>query len=77
MGLLKSLFGGSDGKLATKREKVRKAYCSSGGNFKKACKLQKKLERIDRKMSKRAWGKKKPSGPSIHREHGWYLPNDD
>ena len=77
MGLFKSLFGGSDDKLATKREKVRREYCSSGGDFKKACRMEKKLERIDRKMSKRAWGKEKPSAPSRHREHGWYLPNDD
>lgn len=67
----------SDDQLETEREKVRQAYCSSGDDFDKACKLQETLDQFDQEMSKRAWGGQKPSGPKVRREHGWYLPNDD
>lgn len=67
----------SDADLELERENVRLAYCSSGDNFSEACVLQNLLRRFDREMSKRAWGGEIPHAPSIHREHGWYLPNDD
>lgn len=67
----------TDEVLSTEREKVRLAYCSSGEDFLEADRLQKLLWRFDKEMSKRAWGDKIPHAPSIHREHGWYLPNDD
>jgi hypothetical protein len=67
----------TDAELDTAREKVRLDYCSSGDDFKAACSLQNLLERFDKEMSKRAWGNETPHAPSIHREHGWYLPNDD
>ena len=67
----------TDETLSTEREKVRLAYCSSGDNFSEACRLQNLLWRFDKEMSKRAWGDEIPHAPSIHREHGWYLPNDD
>lgn len=67
----------SDAELELEREKVRLAYCSSGDDFSKASSLQKLLWRFDKEMSKRAWGDEIPHAPSIHREHGWYLPNDD
>lgn len=67
----------SDAELEVEREKVRLAYCSSGDNFSEACALERLLSRFDREMSKRAWGDEIPHAPSIHREHGWYLPNDD
>lgn len=35
------------------------------------------LRQFDKELSKRAWGSETPRPPSIHREHGWYLPNDD
>ena len=63
--------------LDTAREKVRLDYCSSGDDFKAACSLQNLLGRFDKEMSKRAWGNETPHAPSIHREHGWYLSNDD
>lgn len=59
------------------REEIRVAYCSSGDDFEKAAELQRLLGRIDKELSRRAWGDITPSGPSVHREHGWYLPNDD
>ena len=73
----KWLNGASDDELNTEREKVRQAYCSSGDDFDRACNLQNTLYRFDKELSKRAWGDEKPKAPSIHREHGWYLPNDD
>lgn len=67
----------TDEVLSAEREKVRLAYCSSGDNFSEACRFQNLLWRFDKEMSKRAWGDEIPHAPSIHREHGWYLPNDD
>lgn len=67
----------TDEALSTEREKVRLAYCSSGENFSEASRLQNLLWKFDKEMSKRAWGDEIPHAPSIHREHGWYLPNDD
>lgn len=67
----------TDAELGTAREKVRLDYCSSGDDFKAACSLQNLLGRFDKEMSKRAWGNETPHALSIHREHGWYLPNDD
>lgn len=67
----------TDDVLSTEREKVGLEYCSSGDNFSEASRLQNLLWRFDKEMSKRAWGGEIPHAPSIHREHGWYLPNDD
>lgn len=67
----------SDAELELERDKVRLAYCSSGDDFSAASALQNLLWRFDKEMSKRAWGNETPHAPSIHREHGWYLPNDD
>ena len=66
----------SDAELKLEREKVRLAYCSSGDDFSAASALQNLLWRFDKEMSKRAWGNRIPCAPSIHREHGLYLPND-
>lgn len=67
----------SDAELEVEREKVRLAYCSPGDDFTVASTLQNLLWRFDKEMSKRAWGDETPHAPSIHREHGWYLPNVD
>ena len=71
------LSNATDDELKTERERVRREYCSSGNNFEKASELQNTLYRFDAEMSKRAWGDEEPKPPSYHREHGWYLPNDD
>lgn len=63
--------------LDLEREKVRLEYCSSGDDFSRACYLENLLRRFDNELSKRAWGDEIPHAPRIHREHGWYLPNDD
>lgn len=67
----------TDDTLSSEREKVRLAYCSSGDNFSETSNFQNLLWRFDKEMSKRAWGDEIPHAPDIHREHGWYLPNDD
>ena len=67
----------ADETLSTEREKVRLAYCSSGDNYSEASRLQNLLRRFDKEMSKRTWGDETPHASGIHREHGWYLPNDD
>ena len=67
----------TDDVLSAEREKVRIDYCGSGDNFNEACRLERLLGLFDKEMSKRAWGGETPRPPSIHREHGWYLPNDD
>ena len=67
----------TDETLNTEQEKVRLAYCSSGNNFSEASRLQNLLWRFDKEMNKRAWGDEIPHAPSIHREHGWYLSNDN
>ena len=66
----------SDKLLDTEREIVRKQYCSSGDNFSLAIQLENLLHRFDSVMSKRAWDGKEIGFP-VHREHGWYLQNDD
>lgn len=67
----------TDDVLSTEREKVRQAFCASGEKPLEAGRLQNLLWRFDKEMSKRAWEDEIPHAPSIHREHGWYLPNDD
>ena len=67
----------TDAELDLEREKVRLVYCSSRDNFSEASRLQNLLWRFDKEMSKRAWGDEIPHAPSVQREHGWYLPNDD
>ena len=67
----------TDAELSIEREKVRLAFCSSSDDMENATLLQNLLRRFDNEMSKREWGDKIPRATSIHREHGWYLPNDD
>lgn len=67
----------SDSDLDTEREKIRVAFCSAGDDFDLACELQELLWKFDAEMNERAWAGEDPHGPAFHREHGWYLPNDD
>ena len=67
----------TDTELNDAREKVRIDFCSSGDDFKRACSLENLLSRFDKELSKRAWGDEILHAPSMHREHGWYLSNDD
>ncbi|MBE6772035.1 MAG: hypothetical protein E7547_07830 [Ruminococcaceae bacterium] len=67
----------TDLELDLEREKIRVAYCSSGTDNRAASLLQNLLWRFDQEISKRAWGNKTPHAPTIHREHGWYLTNNE
>lgn len=67
----------TDAELDFEREKVRQLFCSSGKDIQVASYLQNLLWRFDDEMRKRAWGGEIPHAPAVHREHGWYLPNDD
>ncbi len=67
----------TDTELDFEREKVRQAFCSSGKDIQAASYLQNLLWRFDDEMRKRAWGNEIPRAPAIHREHGWYLPNNN
>lgn len=67
----------TDNELSIEREKIRLEFCSSGDDLENAILLENLLIRFDKEMSRREWGDEVPRAPSIHREHGWYLPNDD
>jgi len=74
MGLFDALFN-SDERLADRREKVRQEYLKTGSDaaFYEMNRLDNKI--IDR-MNKK-YMKEHPDSKPRHREHGWYLPNDD
>lgn len=66
----------SDEALDSEREKVRLEY-GNNPSYERGGQLQQLLWRFDEEMSRRQWGDQEPQPPSYHREHGWYLPNDD
>ena len=35
------------------------------------------LHEFDAAIGKKVWEGQEPKGSAFHREHGWYLPNDD
>ena len=67
----------TDAELRSEREQIRLEYCSTWPDYRKADRLQRVLWKYDDELSRRAWGDEIPHAPDIHREHGWYLPNDD
>lgn len=71
------LENATDDELDTEREKVRLDYCNPNLDDDYRISCQNKLRAFDSEMSKRAWGDEEPHAPNYHREHGWYLPNDD
>lgn len=86
MGILDFLsgaFGGlgslSDGDLEEQREELRRRYVSCG-DVGEASRLYDEMHRYDAEMSRRAtaaYERDNPDATTRHREHGWYLPNDD
>lgn len=70
------LSSASDEELEIERENVRLDYCNPDldDDYREAC--WDKLKDFDKEIGKRAWGDEEPGYP-VHREHGWYLPNDD
>jgi len=72
------LKSATDDELETEREKARIEWCGSSAlSDEEAEGLYDTLKRFDEEMSSRAWGDEEPCAQSIHREHGWYLPNDE
>lgn len=71
------LKNATDEELDAEREKVRLDFCNPDLDDDYRISCQDKLRAFDSEMSKRAWGDEEPHAPSYHREHGWYLPNDD
>lgn len=88
MGLFDSFARGlgslrplSDTELTDKREALRVRYGSSGRDYNKAQRLRDEMDRYDNEMTRRAneaYVRENPNPREPrHREHGWYLPNDD
>lgn len=89
IGLLKILRGGepvkysdewfttvSDDKFYAEREPVRKEARENGGD----AHAEALLQRFDREEIRRLndrYEREHPDAVPRHREHGWYLPNDD
>ncbi len=71
------LKNATDEELDAEREKVRLDFCNANLDDDYRISCQNKLRAFDSEMSKRAWGDEEPHAPNYHREHGWYLPNDD
>ena len=65
-----------DDVLKSERELVAKEYSSSGDEFKKACRFQNLLFYFDKVIRNRE-AMDDDVGFPAHREHGWYLSNDD
>ncbi|PRA09855.1 hypothetical protein CQ010_16525 [Arthrobacter sp. MYb211] len=87
MGIFDSIARGlgslrllSDTELEDEREALRQRYVSSG-DVGEASNLYDELHRYDDEMTRRANNANECENPNPpeprHREHGWYLPNDD
>lgn len=77
MGFFDSL---SDDELKDAHEALRQRYVSSE-DIDEASRLYDELHEYDVEMIRRAneaYERENPNPPEArHREHGWYLPNDD
>ncbi|HIZ47939.1 MAG TPA: hypothetical protein H9810_04385 [Candidatus Gemmiger excrementavium] len=71
------LKNATDKELDSEREKVRLDFCNPNLDEDYRIRCQNKLMAFDNEISRRAWGNESPHAPNYHREHGWYLPNDD
>ncbi len=70
----------TDDELESEREKVRERYVDGTIDIDEADKLYDTLHRFDSEMIDRAnskYEKEHPDAKPRHREHGWYLSNDD
>ncbi|MDX6738146.1 hypothetical protein [Actinocorallia sp. A-T 12471] len=87
MGIFDSIMRGlgslrplSDAELEEEREALRQRYVSTGDDN-ESSRLYDELHRYDAEMIRRSnesYARENPNPPGPrHREHGWYLPNDD
>lgn len=70
----------TDDELNSEREKVRERYVDGTIDIDEADKLYDVLHKFDDEMIERAnlkYEKEHPNAKPRHREHGWYLSNDD
>lgn len=63
--------------LQTARDKVQDEWMKHNINDEYRESLQKCREVLDNRISKLQWKGQTPTGPAFHREHGFYLPNDE
>ena len=63
--------------LHAEREKVHDDYMNSDLDNDYRGNLWDLLHDFDNAIGKKEWEGQEPQGPSYHREHGWYLPNED
>jgi hypothetical protein len=80
---ISSAFGGlgslSDEELREQREALRLRYVASQ-DVGEATDLYNEMHRYDEESIRRdneAYERDNPDATTRHREHGWYLPNDD
>jgi hypothetical protein len=71
------LKNATDDELDAEREKVRLDSCNPNLDLNYRISCRNKLSAFDAEKHKRHPGNEEPHAPSRHREHGWYLPNDD
>lgn len=63
--------------LKTEREKVQADYRNPELDIDYRGDLWDLLLEFDTAIGEKQWEGQEPKGPAFHREHGWYLPNDD
>jgi len=72
-------LGPSDAQLAARHEALRLRYVSTQ-DINKSTRLYNAMNSLDSEMirrANRAYIRDNPNASAKHREHGWYLPNDD
>ena len=74
---LEWIQGLTDREWEKEREIVRQNSCNSNLPFSEIVRWEKLRDLFDKVKSDRDWAGKTPQGSAVHREHGWYLPNDD
>lgn len=71
----------SDKELEDEREALRQRYVSHGKLDNEFKLIEYDMGRYDNELRRRAneaYDRENPNPPKrVHREHGWYLPNDD
>lgn len=67
----------TDDELREEREKIRLKHISGEEDSTESTRSEHLLRKFDRVMSDRAWGDEEPHPSAYHREHGYYLPNDE
>lgn len=63
----------TDSQWETERELVRQKFCSPEYDTDLRVRFKTILDLFDKVKSDRDWAGKTPTGPTFHREHGWYI----